>query len=78
MSHPVVLSPEAKAEFNETTDWYSERRVGLGDEFINAVRDVLNRIRVAPEMYGVVWKDIRCALVRRFPSTTESNWSGSL
>jgi len=67
MNLPVILSPEARAEFDEAADWYGERRAGLGDRFIDAVRDALNRIGIAPHTHGVVWKDVRCALVHRFP-----------
>ena len=67
MNVPVILSPEARAEFDEATDWYGGKRAGLGDKFIDAVRDVLNRIRSAPLAHGVVWGNVRCALVHRFP-----------
>ncbi len=67
MNLPVILWPEAGAEFDEAADWYGERSARLGDRFVDAVRDALNRIRVAPQVYGIVWRDVRCALVRRFP-----------
>lgn len=43
MSLPVVLTPEAEAEFDAAADWY-EQRAGLGSEFTANVRDVLHRI----------------------------------
>jgi plasmid stabilization system protein ParE len=67
MTLPVIFSPEARAEFDEATDWYGQRRAGLGDAFVDAVQDVLKRIGTAPRIHAVVWKDVRCALVRRFP-----------
>jgi len=67
MSPPLILSAEARADVNEAADWYGERSPELGDRFIDAVRDMLKHIHRAPRLYGVVWKDVRCARVRRFP-----------
>lgn len=67
MSLPVVLTPEAEAEFDAAADWY-EQQAGLGAEFTAKVRDVLNRIAATPLMHQVVYQqDIRRAVVRRFP-----------
>ena len=66
MSLPVVLTPEAQAEFDDAADWY-EQQAGLGADFTAAVRDVLNRIAAIPRVHQVVYKDIRRAVVRRFP-----------
>ena len=67
MSLPVVFRPPARKELDEAIDWYERKRVGLGAEFGNRVREVLARISATPELHGVVYKDIRCALVHRFP-----------
>lgn len=66
MSLPVVITPEAEAEFDEAADWY-EQRAGLGAAFTAAVREVLNRIAELPLLHQVVYKDIRRGVVRRFP-----------
>lgn len=67
MNLPVILSPEARAEFDEAADWYGQHRAALGDRFVDAVRDALKRIGAAPHIHGVVCEDVRCVLVRRFP-----------
>src|SRR3954447_20676586 len=66
MSLPVVLMPEAEAEFDGAADWY-EQQAGLGAAFTASVREVLNRIAGFPQMHQVVYQDIRRAVVRRFP-----------
>ena len=67
MSLPVVLTPEAEAEFDAAADWY-EQRAGLGSEFTANVRDVLHRIAGTPLLHQVIYQqDIRRAVVRRFP-----------
>jgi plasmid stabilization system protein ParE len=65
MSLPVVLTPEARTEFDDAADWY-EQQTGLGAAFTAAVRDALNRIAAIPLLHQVVYKDIRRAVVRRF------------
>jgi len=37
LSLPVILDPEARAEFDEGYDYYEGRRAGLGESFADAV-----------------------------------------
>jgi hypothetical protein len=53
MKRPVVVDPDAGAEFEDAALWYEARRPGLGLEFvaeIEAVKDIGpgNRPRSAP------------------------------
>lgn len=66
MNLPIVLGLAAEREFDVAADWY-QQQAGLGVKFVKHVRDVLDRIRRTPELYGVVHRNIRCARVRRFP-----------
>lgn len=67
MSLPVVLDPEARAEFDEGYNFYESRRVGLGERFADAVQVVLNRIGQIPRMHAAVFGDVRRGVVRGFP-----------
>ena len=67
MSLPLVLRPEARAEFDDAFDWYERQRPGLGVDFVTQVQDVLDRISTAPELYAQIFQDIRRAVVQRFP-----------
>lgn len=67
MSLPLVFRPEVREEMDEAFAWYERRRIGLGEEFLAAVHSTLDRIQEIPEHYGVVHRDVRAALVRRFP-----------
>jgi plasmid stabilization system protein ParE len=67
MTLPVVLRREARAEFDEAFDWYEQKRAGLGVEFAEQVQAVFDRISAMPELHAMVYKDVRKALVRRFP-----------
>lgn len=67
MSLPLVFHREARDELHEAYRWYEERRAGLGEEFLAAVRDVLNRVQAHPEIYAQVYQDVRRGVTRRFP-----------
>jgi len=67
MSRRVVLRPAARAEFDEAFDWYEARRAGLGSEFAASVEQALDRISRNPLLHGMVYGEVRCTLVRRFP-----------
>jgi hypothetical protein len=67
MKLPLVFGSEATIEFDEAFDWYEERRPGLGNRFRESVAAVLDRVSKTPEAFAVVYKDVRCALARRFP-----------
>jgi plasmid stabilization system protein ParE len=66
MSLPVVLSREAEREFDDAADWY-EQRAGSGAKFVAQVRETLNQIGLMPELHAVVHRNVRRAVVRRFP-----------
>ncbi len=66
MSLPIRLLPEARDEFDAAVDWYEQQRPGLGTTFLDRVRDVLGRISANPQL-GVVYQDVRKAVVRKFP-----------
>jgi plasmid stabilization system protein ParE len=66
MSLAVIVRPEAEADIRETYDYLEQVRVGLGEQFAIRLRDVLETIESMPEMYGVVWKDVRAVRLRKF------------
>ena len=67
MSIPVVLTPEARADYDEAFDWYERQRPGLGVEFVRSVRAAFDRVRQWPDRYATVHKDVRRVRVKRFP-----------
>ncbi len=66
MSRPVILRPPADADIQATHADLEQTQPGLGDRFVARVRDVLERIEAMPEMYGLVWQDVRAARLRKF------------
>jgi len=63
----IRFHPEADAEFQEAIRWYGRQRMGLDAEFVLCVEEVLERIGRWPEMFPVVHRHARRAIVRRFP-----------
>lgn len=67
MSLPVVLDPEAQAEFDDGFDVYESRQPMLGDDFDAAVNAVLHGIGLMPKMHAVIYRGVRRAVVSGFP-----------
>ena len=67
MTLPVILGDEATAELDEAFDYYEDRRAGRGVDFVTRVQSVLDRIGAHPLRHGVVFADVRKALVPDFP-----------
>ena len=65
--NPVIIRPAAAAEIDEAHLWYESQRTGLGDEFLAEVNGTLDRIREMPELYAVLRRDTRRAMLVRFP-----------
>ena len=66
------LLDEAKAELNDSAQWYEERRPGLGVEFIDAVERALTQIEEHPHRFmklDTKFKDreVRRCVLKRFP-----------
>lgn len=67
MSLPIVINPLAADDLDEIRTHYEGLRAGLGDDFMDRVRDAPGRISDFPEIYPPAHKDARRGLVRRFP-----------
>jgi plasmid stabilization system protein ParE len=67
MSLPIVFLPEAQDDVDGAYAGYEQRSIGLGDRFLEALRDQLDRIQANPALYGVLHQDVRAAPLRKFP-----------
>ncbi len=66
MSLPVILRPDAEADVQEIYNALEQSQVGLGRKFSTRLHEVLQLIEAMPEIYGVVWQDVRAARVKKF------------
>jgi len=67
VSQFLIIRPEAQADLAEGFNWYEERRAGLGFEFLNRVNLVLMKIEENPLRYSGTYRNVRMALVGKFP-----------
>ena len=64
---PLLVRPEAEIDVFEAALWYEGERDGLGGEFLDAVREVLGHVQLAPLRFPIVSGGIHRAMLRRFP-----------
>lgn len=67
MTRRFVLRPRAERDIQSTFEWYESQRSGLGDEFLVSLRESLEAVRTFPEGFPVLYRDVRRAVVSRFP-----------
>ena len=66
MSLPVILRHEAEVDIQEARDQLEAVRVGLGNQVLARVREVLARIEKMPELHGKAWEGVRAARLKQF------------
>jgi hypothetical protein len=45
----LIFRPAAAADVEEAYDWYESRLTGLGEEFLEAVRQTVRSVEIQPE-----------------------------
>jgi len=67
VKYELLLRGKAKADIRRAARWYEYQRKGLGREFVAEVDATLARLETNPEQYEIVHREIRHAILRRFP-----------
>lgn len=67
MIRKLIIEPEAEADMGEAFAWYENQRRGLGHEFLLAIEASFAAIRRRPESFKSIRRDVRRAIMRRFP-----------
>ena len=49
MDYVLVFRPEIRDELDEAYNWYEQKKVGLGDEFLDCIDELLDRICLMPQ-----------------------------
>lgn len=65
--HPVIFTQAARAELIDAQGWYESEVPGLGRRFHAAVDSVIEHMSANPQQFPVIYKNVRRALLRRFP-----------
>lgn len=63
----LVVIPRAEAEAGEAARWYEGERAGLGKSFLDRIELALGGITENPLRFPVIHRDLRRAMVQRFP-----------
>jgi plasmid stabilization system protein ParE len=63
----VIFTRAARAEVIEAQDWYEGEAAGLGQHFLRAIDALTGRLGSHPQQFPIVFKNVRRALLRRFP-----------
>jgi len=67
MTPRLFVRDDAAADIQAAAAWYDDQRRGLGTEYARAIRAQLAAVEREPRLFRVVHRDVRRALVRRFP-----------
>ncbi len=67
MSWVATFRPEAQIDVLEARDWYERQQQGLGDSFKDSLDHIIVRVETMPQMYAVVFSNVRRGKLRRFP-----------
>lgn len=67
MKPRVLILPDAERDIADAHKWYEERSPRLGSEFLRAVEVCMAAIERNPQAHPIVHKQVRRALLRRFP-----------
>lgn len=65
--HLLLIRSEAESDIAEARQWYELHGEGLGSEFLRAVEACLASIQREPYSYPIMHKNLRRALLRKFP-----------
>lgn len=67
MTRPIVFLPAADDDVMEAYRYYEAAKEELGEESLEELGAVKNRVHDNPYLYAVWRRGVRTALLRRFP-----------
>lgn len=67
MIERIIYTPEAEDDVANSYDWYENRELGLGEDFLRCVEACLFTILRHPFIFPVAVDEFRHAPIRRFP-----------
>lgn len=67
MKQKLILRQEAERDLSEAHAWYEEIVPGLGSNFLVVVERALEFIQENPAQFPLIYRDVRRALLSRFP-----------
>lgn len=65
--YPVIFTLPARADLIDAQDWHENEAPGLGRRFRQAVEAVIERMSASSRQFPAIYRNVRRALLRRFP-----------
>jgi plasmid stabilization system protein ParE len=63
----LIIRRDAEADVAAAYDWYEEKRAGPGREFVEEISATIGALHAQPKRFPAIFRNIRRALVHRFP-----------
>ena len=63
----IRFRPEVVDDLSTASAWYERERPTLGEDFLAAVERCVETLAAGPRLHPVVHRDVRRALLSRFP-----------
>ena len=63
----LIIRPEAQLDLWEAAQWYESHQPGLGEQFTDALGELIERIAGFPLQFPELDEGVRRALLHRFP-----------
>lgn len=67
MSYTVYVRRAAELDVAEAQRWYEDQQGGLATEFHAEFSAILSRLAETPLIYPVIYRNVRRAVLHRFP-----------
>ncbi len=67
MKSVVHFRQDAETDVADAAAWYENQSAGLGAEFLDEILATCNSIAENPQMYPVLHRDTRRAVIHKFP-----------
>lgn len=63
----ILFHPDADVEMMEAAVVYETMQHDLGKRFLSEVQNALNHILINPQLYPVIYRDVRRCITKTFP-----------
>jgi plasmid stabilization system protein ParE len=67
MTLAVSYLPQARDDIDAAYLYYEQQCPGVGARFVSALQDQVSLIQKNPGSHGVIYQEIRAAVLRHFP-----------
>ncbi|HWR33150.1 MAG TPA: type II toxin-antitoxin system RelE/ParE family toxin [Chitinophagaceae bacterium] len=65
--YSLIIKPRAILMTKDAYNWYEEQKPDLGEEFLDELDGVYNKLSSHPEYFGKIKKNFRQVALKRFP-----------